>query len=57
MLAGMKTTPKNRHLTSTQIRLGDMDEVQIRAWVDAGYMSAEEYQAEMERRRSEAGRK
>ncbi len=57
MLAGMKTAPKNRHLTSTQIRLGDMDEVQIRAWVDAGYMSAEEYQAEMERRRSEAGRK
>ncbi|WEX07398.1 hypothetical protein [Chelativorans sp. AA-79] len=36
-----------------EISLSAVEEAQLRAWVDAGYMSPDEYRAEMDRRRSE----
>jgi len=39
-----------------QMRLGEVEEAQLRAWVDAGYMAVEEYRAEMERRRARSSK-
>jgi hypothetical protein len=49
----MKNPQHDNQSGQNRIRLSEVEEAQLRAWVDAGYMSPEEYRAEMERRRSQ----